>query len=293
MPPSAPRSALLIVLAVAASASCTSADRPKKADTRPAAAKAPPKPPPLPAVPPPKPKPTEVTFTSHGKKLYGYITKPTGAGPFPALLYNHGSEQKGGQKETLRDFFVSKGFVFFIPHRSGHGKSQGQYYKDAIANARDKDRAAVKFHEEHAGEVADAFAYLKTFPYVDKGRIAVGGCSFGGIQTLLAAERGGYRAAIDWAGGSMSWRSSPQLQRRLTTAVDRAKVPIFFLQAENDYNIGPTQTLSAEATRMHKPHKSKIYPPYGTTNAEGHGGFCAHQTKIWSADVLAFLKQYL
>ena len=34
-------------------------------------------------------------------------------------------------------------------------------------------------------------AYAKTLPFVDANRVVVAGCSFGGIQSLLAAERGG------------------------------------------------------------------------------------------------------
>jgi|SRR5215510_10979511 len=33
--------------------------------------------------------------------------------------------------------------------------------------------------------------YAKTLPFVDANRVVAAGCSFGGIQSLLAAERGG------------------------------------------------------------------------------------------------------
>ncbi len=38
-------------------------------------------------------------------------------------------------------------------------------------------------------DVAAAVAYVKGLPEVDRTRIAVAGCSVGGIQSLLAAER--------------------------------------------------------------------------------------------------------
>jgi hypothetical protein len=43
-------------------------------------------------------------------------------------------------------------------------------------------------------------------------------------------------------------------------------VPIFFLQAMNDYNTAPSLLLSAEMARVGKPYQVKIYPPYGTTS---------------------------
>jgi dipeptidyl aminopeptidase/acylaminoacyl peptidase len=41
-----------------------------------------------------------------------------------------------------------------------------------------------------------ALAYLKQQTFIDPTRVAVAGCSFGGIETLLGAERdAGFRAA--------------------------------------------------------------------------------------------------
>jgi hypothetical protein len=34
---------------------------------------------------------TTVTFPSGNKRLHGVVYKPEGPGPFPAVLYNHGS----------------------------------------------------------------------------------------------------------------------------------------------------------------------------------------------------------
>ena len=34
-------------------------------------------------------------------------------------------------------------------------------------------------------------------------------------------------------------------------------VPIFFIQAENDYSIAPAKTLSAEMKRLGKPNRMK------------------------------------
>ena len=65
-----------------------------------------------------------VTFKSGGLTLVGFLFKPDGAGPFPALVWNHGSERNPG---TMRQFvavaaiFVPAGYVVFAPMRRGHG----------------------------------------------------------------------------------------------------------------------------------------------------------------------------
>jgi dienelactone hydrolase len=142
-------------------------------------------------------------------------------------------------------------------------------------------------------DVAAALTYLLTLPEIDRSRVVVAGCSYGGIETVLASERDlTVRASVDFAGAAESW-GNPILRTRLTDAVDRARVPIFFLQAMNDYNTAPSLALSAEMARVGKPYQVKIYPPYGTTVEDGHGGFCTNAPDVWGADVLAFLRTYI
>jgi hypothetical protein len=89
----------------------------------------------------------------------------------------------------------------------------------------------------------------------------------------------------------MSWSSSPPLQRRLTAAVDHAQVPIFFVQAQNDFDTTPTEVLSSEAAAAHKPHRAHVFPPHGKTHMQGHAGFCTHGMSEWGLEVLDFLEK--
>jgi hypothetical protein len=66
----------------------------------------------------------EVTFPGGKLMLHGFVYRPDRSGPFPAVLYNHGSERKPGWKPELGQLFLSRGFVFFLPHRRSHGLAQ-------------------------------------------------------------------------------------------------------------------------------------------------------------------------
>ena len=72
-------------------------------------------------------------------------------------------------------------------------------------------------------QLADQLAgleYVKQLPFVDAERIVVAGCSYGGIGTLLGAERGaGYKAAISISPAAMSWEGNEYLRSRLVKAV--------------------------------------------------------------------------
>src|SRR5258706_9208515 len=65
-----------------------------------------------------------VTFPSGGLTLQGVVFKPEGAGPFPAVVYNHGSAPGMLSKdafEALGPAFAAHGWVFFGPYRRGPG----------------------------------------------------------------------------------------------------------------------------------------------------------------------------
>ena len=236
-------------------------------------------------------QPEEVTFPSGKLVLHGFLYRPLRNGPFPAILYNHGSEEKPGTKPALGKFFSSKGYVFFVPHRRGHGSSAHDPFVESLRAQ--GEGGAIALHETHLEDQLAALAFLTQRSDVQPHRIAVAGCSYGGIQTVLALEANaeqnlGLRAAIDFAGGAMSWRSS-SLRARMISAVRKATIPVLFIQAENDYDLGPSRTLAGELEQLGKPHKMLIFPPYGNTQAEGHGVFCTQATNVWGPAITSFL----
>ncbi|HEY6350185.1 MAG TPA: prolyl oligopeptidase family serine peptidase [Candidatus Angelobacter sp.] len=239
-----------------------------------------------------QPQPQEVTFQSGKLQLHGFLWKPNGPGPFPAVLWNHGSEKLPGSQPDLGQFYTSHFFVFFVPHRRGQGRSPGVYIQDVIAQTPPARRAdkMVELQQEEVEDVAAALNYLKSQPFVDPQRIAVSGCSYGGIQTLLAGERDlGIRALVPFAPGAMSWEQNQPLHGLLRNAVDNAKAPVFLIQAQNDYDLAPSQSLSKEAEKKHKDFQSRIYPAFGSSHQDGHWKFCAAGMDVWGQDVLSFL----
>jgi carboxymethylenebutenolidase len=241
-------------------------------------------------------QPEEVAFPSGGRELHGFIWKPEGTGPFPAILWNHGSEKLPGSQPALAKFYTLHSYVFFVPHRRGQGRSPGDYIQDLVAQAPPGERAQrmVELQQAEVDDVIAALNYLRSRSFVDPARIALSGCSYGGIQTLLAGERDlGATALVPFAPGAMSWDQNVRLQERLVRAVDLAKAPVFLIQAENDYSLSPSRVLSKEASKKNKPFQSKIYPPFGSTHQDGHWGFCSSATDVWGNDVLAFLEKQM
>jgi carboxymethylenebutenolidase len=245
----------------------------------------------------PPPAPVEVTFSSGNLVLHGFLYKPEGKGPFPAVLWNHGSERRPGWLPELALVFLSKGYVFFIPHRRGQGRSPGEYVMDLLDRANQsggpqaRSKKLVELMEMHLEDQMAALAYLKGVPEVHPQRIAVAGCSFGGIQTVLMAEKGlGLRAAVDFAGAAQNWQHSSDLRTRMTQAVQHSQMPIFFIQAKNDYDVSPSRDLTAAMEKSAMPHAIQIFPSFGKSTQDAHE-FCIHGGEIWAPEVFSFLTQ--
>jgi len=277
------------------------------------------------------------------------LYKPDGPGPFPGLVYNHGSAPGMLNQqafEALGPLFVSRGWVFFAPYRRGQGLSAtaGPFIGDEIAAARNrrtwlalclavpaalllflvvarKQRRSLRIlagvslglvavfavhrsgvragaatmvrllETEHLSDQLQAADWLQRQSFVDKHRIATAGNSFGGIEAVLGAERIGYCAAIDASGGAESWATAPRLRARMTSAVRNSKAPILFFQAENDYDLSPSRTLSTEMKDAGKAFELKIYPAFGKSAADGHS-FAWAGSAVWAEDVFRFLKTH-
>lgn len=238
-------------------------------------------------------KPEEVVFASGGRQLHGFLWKPAGNGPFRAIVWNHGSEKLPGSEPALAEFYTVHSYVFFVPHRRGQGRSPGSYIQEQVEQARpgERGRLVVELLQDEVDDVIAALNYLRSQPFVDPGRIAISGCSYGGIQTLLAGERDlNVKALVPFAPGAMSWERNQLLQDRLLEAIDHARAPVFLVQAENDYSLSPSHALSKEANKKNKDFQSKIYPAFRSSHQDGHWGFCSTATDIWGPDVLAFLE---
>lgn len=242
-----------------------------------------------------------VSFQSGDLTLRGVVYKPEGSGPFPAVLYNHGSAPgmlSAEAFEALGPVFVNHGWVFFGPYRRGQGlsASAGPYIGDEIAAAEKKGGIAAAattmvrlLETDHLNDQLAALAWLHKRDFVQPNHIAVAGNSFGGIEAVLGAERAKYCAAIDSAGGAQSWTQAPELQELMIRAVRNSQAPIFFFQAENDYDLSPSRTLSAAMKDVGKVFEVKIYPPYGKSVQDGHT-FGYFGSSIWGADVFHFLQ---
>src|SRR5437773_12380679 len=94
-------------------------------------------------------------------------------------------------------------------------------------------------------DVLAAADYLQTLDFADTKRMAVMGWSFGGIVTMFAASRSGaFAAAVNQAGGALSWNGNPSLRAALIAAAEKSATPTLFMVAANDRTTSSITTLA-------------------------------------------------
>ncbi|HVQ15077.1 MAG TPA: alpha/beta fold hydrolase [Vicinamibacterales bacterium] len=247
------------------------------------------------------PSAKRVTFQSGGHSLVGFLYQPEGAGPWPALIWNHGSEKDPGagrQFDTVASIFAPAGYVVFAPERRGHGDSSGEYVVDRVKAAfslQGKDaanRLTVHLLEtEQLDDQLAALGYVSRLPFVDPERVVVAGCSYGGIETLLGAEsRAGYKAAVSISPAALSWDRNDYLQARLVKAVSRIRIPVLLIQPAKDASLAPSHVLGVAATRAGTPMTVKVYPATGPAKEQSHCFGGASGMHVWAEDAKAFLE---
>jgi len=256
--------------------------------------------------------PQNVTVQNGSVRLHALLWRPRGPGPFPAILFNHGSGRTPEdlkrlgpyepQADILGPVFVRHGYEFLYLFRRGGGLSANQGTNAVVlmngefAAHGQAARDALQLRLLDTREMSDALAglaLLRARPEVDASDVAIIGHSFGGSLTLLMAQREpDLRAVVVFSLAGYSWDRSPELRSRLLAAAADIKSPVFFIHAANDYSVASGQTIDARMRKLGKTSHLKIYPSIGRTSEEGHEIPYLGVSK-WETDVFSFLDRYM
>lgn len=159
--------------------------------------------------------PTPWTDNGAPVTLEMVVYRPPGNGPFPTLVFNHGSTGNGDRPELftltftaaeIARHFVRQGWQVVFPQRRGRGKSGG-LYDEGFDEARKRytcDTARTLAGMERAIEDLDAaMAHLRTRADVDARRMMIGGVSRGGILSSVYAgvRPAQFQGVINFVGG--------------------------------------------------------------------------------------------
>ena len=242
----------------------------------------------------------EIFYPSGNLSIQAYLYRPFGDGPFPAVIYNHGSRQGNERRPTpflyIGNLLTRAGYVALVVERRGYGRSDGATVPDDVGNNR---RRLVPRLQAETDDVLAARDYLLTQRFVDAKRIGVMGWSFGGIVTMFAVSRSNnFAAAINQAGGALTWNGNVDIRNSLIAAAEQANTPTLFMVAQNDRTTESITTVAEVFNRRGVPHRAIIYDPFqpqkpASDTPPGHRVFSAEGVHVWEKDALEFLAKYL
>jgi dienelactone hydrolase len=108
-----------------------------------------------------------------GAEIRGYLAKPAGAGPFPAVILLHSCLGLPSNRGAIEQALAAAGYVAL--------------FVDDFATRGLKETCMVDF-PEGLPDAFGALAFLARLPYVDRGRIAAVGFSQGADTALKVAS---------------------------------------------------------------------------------------------------------
>jgi len=227
----------------------------------------------------------QATYNSGGTQVSGYFYKPSGTGPFPAVLVLHG---KGGQNLSTRDrasWFATQGYValapdYFTPIGMTAEKFDVSFYLNNVDQAR-----------EVLGQGLEA---LKSLSYVAPGRLGVYGHSLGGYLSFILGTRDDVKGIASYYGAYAPTLLAPRYP--LADIIAQIKAPVLMLHGDKD-DLAPIDQANTAADLLKKNNKQyeyTIYPGVGHAfDIQGGPNYNAQATADAEQKVIAFLKAKL
>lgn len=244
-----------------------------------------------------------IDLDGRGFGLDARVYRPTGRGPFPLVVINHGTPVSIDDARSTKlgygrasEWFLAKGYMVVVALRPGFGDSDGPYMeRSGPCDNRDYVRDGRGTAAVEAAIVKSAAA----LPGADPSRIIVVGQSAGGFGAIALADAppSGVLGVISFAGG----RGGDDHEHICSGAqrlVDAAGVfgrdnqlPQIWLFAANDHFFPPrvAHAMAAAYQSGSKPAVQLVdLPPF---DGDGHKTFGSADPSVWAFAVESFLSR--
>jgi len=223
------------------------------------------------------------------------VLTPSGPGPFPLVVMNHGSDGKKKPKDNPRYhitfsayYFLSRGYAVALPMMRGFAGSGGQFEHHGCD--------FISTGLNNAKDIRAVIQYMTAQPYIDGQRIVVAGQSFGGFNTLALGTLNipNVKGLINFAGGlKESDCANSEQSMAVAAAYDGAHttIPSIWFYGSNDKVFSEPTWRTAYAGYTAAGGAAKLMA-YGNFMEDSHNllGF-PEGLAIWGTKVDTFLAQ--
>lgn len=247
--------------------------------------------------------PTPFTDGGQPVSLEVVLFKPLTPGPYPVLMFNHGSTGSGSDpalftqtftSKAIARFFVERGWLVAFPQRRGRGQSDGLYdegFRPDRSGYSCEQTTALAGADRALADLDVLTDWLRARLDVDSTRMLVSGTSRGGILSLVHAARRPdvYLGAVNFVGGWIGEGCGDHLliNRALFNEAGGHPGPTLWLYGANDsfYSLAYSQANYDSFTSSGGMGSFNSY-----TRAPGlNGHFLINDPDLWQIDIDAFL----
>lgn len=248
--------------------------------------------------------PTPWTENGRPLTLELVVYRPLGVGPFPTLVFHHGSTGNGDDpalfrqtftSETVAQAFADQGWMVLFPQRRGRGASDGVYDEGFEA---DRSRYSCRPALALAGlaraldDAEVVHQHVISRPDVDGARLLVGGVSRGGILAVAFAARhaGAYRGVLNFVGGWIGegCADAVAVNRETFAAAWAGPRASLWLYGENDpfYSVGHSR---ANFDAFIAAGGAGDFHLYRRSDPTRSGHLIMNEPSLWQPDVLRLI----
>lgn len=246
-----------------------------------------------------------VTVDGETVRLAVRIYRPVASGPVPTLVFNHGSTGSGRNSSlfarpfdapAFAQFFVQRGWAVVMPARRGRGGSEGVYDEgfagDRAAGYACDESLSIPGADRALRDIEAAMDAILAMPFIDPGRVVIGGQSRGGILSVAYAGRRPeqVKGVINFVGGWLGARChvASAVNQALFTRGARYPREMLWLYGDQDpfYPLTHSRDNFAAFTKAGGTGTFHEFPPPPGSNGHRIAWF----PDPWAAIVEAYLR---
>lgn len=246
-----------------------------------------------------------VTVDGDQVRLSVITYKPAGSGPFPTLVFHHGSTGRGDNPsyfahpydpKILADWFTARGWAVLLPSRRGRGGSEGRYDEGFSLDRTGyscNPTLSLPGADRALRDIDAVTPVLLAQPFVDRSRVAVGGQSRGGVLSIAWSGRqpATPRAVINFVGGWTGIRcpTASTINQNLFVRGAAFGQPTIWLYGEND-PFYPLWHSRSNFAAFEAAGGKGTFDEYGVSSVvNGHG--ISTVPSLWSSTLEAYLEE--
>jgi len=212
----------------------------------------------------------EVSFTSEGTKIPGYLARPRGGGPYSGLMLLHDIFGVSDHARDVARRLANVGFATLVPDCFAR-------IELGTDESRVRERAARLDDSLTVRDIENAAALLRDLPFCNGKVGTVGFCMGGRSALLLACSSDKIDATIDCWGGSITPDMGVGALHPVPVVdlVKNMRRPVYAVFGADDEN--PSQAHAAELReRLQREGKLGLVTMETFANA-GHAFFADHR----------------